>query len=154
MANYFIVFYFLHSNFIHWIFELLSGCIMFSANWKLPNISKDSEVQHEWASKSFSILCREKDSYRECKKQAPISHEKQVLAFLYSIFDTILNTTKTVQREPGNGINFQMVRKFPMFRSKRKNRSTSGGSPQFPKWIFQKLSDPFDFQPKFPDFFG
>ena len=33
----------------------------------------------------------------------------------------------------------QMIRKFPTFRSERKKRTTSGGSPQFPNGFSEKL---------------
>ena len=55
-------------------------------------------------------------------------------------------STKTARRSlkgPGNGKLKQMVRKFPTFRSERKKRTTSGGSPQFPNGFFGKL--PFHF---------
>ena len=51
-------------------------------------------------------------------------------------------STKTARRSlkgPGNGKLKQMVRKFPTFRSERKKRTTSGGSPQFPNGFFGKL---------------
>ena len=42
--------------------------------------------------------------------------------------------------------------RFPMFRSERKKRTTSGGSPQFLNGFSRKITLPFDFQLKFPDF--
>ena len=51
-------------------------------------------------------------------------------------------STKTARRSlkgPGNGKLKQMVRKFPTFRSERKKRTTSGGSPQLPNGFFGKL---------------
>ena len=38
-----------------------------------------------------------------------------------------------------------MVRRFPVFRSIWKKRSTSGGSPQFLNGFFPKISVPFEF---------
>ena len=48
----------------------------------------------------------------------------------------------------GNWKIYQMVKKFPLLSWNRKR-----GLPQYPKGIFQKITDPFDFQPKFLDFF-
>ena len=45
-----------------------------------------------------------------------------------------------------------MVRKFLPFRSVRKKRTTSGGRSTISEWIFRKITVPFDFLPKFPDF--
>ena len=56
-----------------------------------------------------------------------------------------------------------MVRKFPQFRNRNAElgsaelrfgkRTTSGGSLQFPNGFSAKSAVPFDFQPKFTDFF-
>ena len=51
-------------------------------------------------------------------------------------------STKTARRSlkgPGNRKLKQMVRKFPTFRSERKKRTTSGGSPQFLNGFSRKL---------------
>ena len=38
------------------------------------------------------------------------------------------------------------------FRTENKKRSTSEGTPQFPNGISLKITLPFDYKPKFPDF--